>query len=35
VSALSVHAKDDTYPRCQVPPGAGDATVVIVSQAIR
>jgi hypothetical protein len=32
---LSVHAKDESYPRCDVPPAAEDATVIIVSQAIR
>jgi hypothetical protein len=32
---LSVHAKDESYPRCEVAPAAGDATVIIVSQAVR
>jgi hypothetical protein len=32
---LSVHAKDGAYPRCEVAPAAGEATVIIVSQAIR
>jgi hypothetical protein len=32
---LSVHTKDESYPRCDVSPAAEDATVIIVSQAIR
>lgn len=32
---LSVHPKDGTYPRCEVAPAAGDATVIIVSHAVR
>jgi hypothetical protein len=32
---LDVHAKNESYPRCEVPPAAEDATVIIVSQAIR
>lgn len=32
---LSVHPKDGAYPRCDVAPAAGDATVILVSHAIR